>query len=103
MKIESDWPYTQSTVTTNLGDLLKQKLENSKMNPQSQRTVTLQTQITANFTDGKSIVLKPHLIQMIQKFYRYDKVESIKYLRAEFNIGLKEAKDLADLIAEGVF
>jgi ribosomal protein L7/L12 len=47
---------------------------------------------------GREIELSAQLVTLIQQGYKHAKVQIIKFVRAEFNLGLKETKDLCDAI-----
>lgn len=57
------------------------------------------TTIEVITTEGTNINLKEHFARaVIVMYHNLYKVEAIKFLRAEFELGLKEAKDLAEEI-----
>ena len=53
--------------------------------------------------DGEIRVLKPHHIDAVRAFCNpayVNRIAAIKFIRAEYGLGLKDAKDLVDVISE---
>lgn len=51
--------------------------------------------------NGIEIVVTQHDLAKIQTYY--DKIMAIKWMREHWGIGLREAKDLSEMLAEGAY
>jgi ribosomal protein L7/L12 len=62
----------------------------------------IQHQYTAKWNNGAAtLTIEPHVVDLIQTLYRVEQtVPAIKFARAQYNLGLKDAKDLCDPLAE---
>lgn len=61
--------------------------------------VKITTHVHAKLDDGTEVALRPSQVYAIETFYsRRFKVDAIKFLRMDANIGLKDAKDICDAI-----
>ena len=62
--------------------------------------VVIKTQIVASFYDGQhNVVLAEHKVEAVLSLHRGNKIDAIKYARAEWDLGLLEAKLLVEEIA----